>query len=182
MIVTITAKGYCLTKNQHYYGLKLHALTLRREGTIPFPESLMVTSAEDNDLTVFKQACGEHICYTLIFGDKMYSDFGYFNEERKRKQHIEMFTPVKAIKGQSEQERQHPKAYNDLFSTAVSKVRQSIKSFFNRMNEKTTIQRAQKVRSTKELLVHTMRKIAIVFVYLVFQILIRMSNYCFLDI
>ena len=30
-----------------------------------------------------------------------------------------MFTPVKAIKGQSEQKRQQQKAYNDLFSTAA---------------------------------------------------------------
>jgi hypothetical protein len=123
----------------------------------------MVTSAEDNDLTVFKQTWGDNICDTFIFGDKMYSDFEYFNEERKQKQHIEVFTPVKAIKGQSEQERQHRKACNDLFSAAVSKVRQPIDSFFNRMNEKTTIQRAQKVKSTKGLLLHTIGKIALTF-------------------
>ncbi len=164
----ITAKGYCSTKNQYYYGLKLHALTSRREGTIPFPESLMVTPAEDNDLTVFKQAWGDYISNTVIFGDKIYSDFEYFNADKKQKQNIEMFTPVKAVKGQSEQERQRQKAYNDLFSTAVSKVRQPIESFFNWLNEKTTIQRAQKVRSTKGLLVHTMGKIAIAFIYLIF--------------
>jgi hypothetical protein len=62
-----------------------------------------------------------------------------------------------------DQERQHRKAYNDLFSAAVSKVRQPIESFFNRMNEKTTIQRAQKGRFTKGLHLHTMGKIAIVF-------------------
>jgi hypothetical protein len=39
----------------YYYGLKLHALTLHREGTIPFPDSLMLTPAQDNDLTAFKQ-------------------------------------------------------------------------------------------------------------------------------
>ncbi len=33
-----------------------------------------------------------------------------------------MFTPVKAVKGQSEQERLRKKAYDDLFFTAVSKV------------------------------------------------------------
>lgn len=70
-----------------------------------------------------------------------------------------MLTPIKAVKGQSERERQSFRAYNDLFSTAVSKVRQPIESFFNRLNEKTTIQRAQKVRSTKGLLIHTMGKL-----------------------
>jgi len=164
----ITAKGYCSTKNMYCYGLKLHALTLRREETIPFPKSLMVTPAEDNDLTVFKQARGDYISDTVIFGDKIYANFEYFNDDKKQKRNIEMYTPVKAIKGQSEQEKQRQKAYNDLFSTAVSKIRQPIESFFNRLNEKTTIQRAQKVRSTKGLLVHTMGKIAIAFIYLIF--------------
>ena len=164
----ITSKGYCSTKNMYYQGLKLHALTWRREGKIPFPDSLMFTPAQDNDLAVFKQAWGDYISDTVIFGDKIYSDFEYFNDERKQKQNIEMFTPVKAVKGQSEQERQSSQAYNDLFSTAVSRVRQPIESFFNWLNEKTTIQRAQKVRSTKGLLIHTMGKIAIAFIYLIF--------------
>jgi hypothetical protein len=56
VVSKITSKGYCSTKNQFYYGLKLHVLTLHREGTIPFSASLMVTPAGDNDLTVFKQA------------------------------------------------------------------------------------------------------------------------------
>jgi hypothetical protein len=38
--VEITTKGYCSTKNMYYYGLKLHALTLRREGTNPLSEIL----------------------------------------------------------------------------------------------------------------------------------------------
>lgn len=79
-----------------------------------------------------------------------------------------MLTPVKAIKGQSEQEKQRNKAYNDLFSTAVSKVRQPIESFFNWLNELTNIQRAQKVRSSSGLLIHMMGKIDIAFIYLIF--------------
>ena len=42
---------------------------------------------------------------------------------KKQKQNIEMYIPVKAIKEKSEQGRQRQKAYNDLFSTAVSKIR-----------------------------------------------------------
>jgi hypothetical protein len=66
------------------------------------------------------------------------------------------------------QQRCKQKDYNDLFSTAVSKIRQPINSFFDWLNEKTTIQREHKVRSTKGLLVHTMGKIAIAFIYLIF--------------
>ena len=164
----ITNKGYCSTKNQYYYGLKLHALAFRRKGKLPFPESLIFTPAEENDLTVFKQAWGENINNRAIFGDKIYSDFEYFDNQKRQNQNIQMLTPVKGVKGQSEQEKQRNKAYNDLFSTAVSRVRQPIESFFNWLNEKTNIQSAQKVRSTPGLLIHTMGKIAIAFIYLIF--------------
>ena len=51
----IATKGYCSTKNMYYFGLKLHALAFRREGTIPFPEMILLSSAEENDLTVLKK-------------------------------------------------------------------------------------------------------------------------------
>lgn len=69
-----------------------------------------------------------------------------------------MLIPVKEIKAQSDEEKQRNKAYNDLFSTAVSKIRQPIESFFNWLNEKTKIQRANKVRLIFGLLVHSMDK------------------------
>lgn len=164
----IVNKGFCSTKNQFYYGLKLHALAFRRKGTIPFPESITFTAAEDNDLTVFKQHWGDVIYNRIIFGDKIYSDIEYFDENKRLNQTIQMMTPVKAVKGQSEQEKQRNRAFKDLFSKAVSKIRQPIESFFNWLNERTKIQRAQKVRSTSGLLVHTMGKIAIAFIYLIF--------------
>ncbi len=86
----------------------------------------------------------DYISDAIIFGDKIYSDFEYFNDDKKQKQHIEMYTPVKAIKRQSEQERQRQKAYNDLFSAAVSKIRQPIESFFNRLNEKNNYPKSAK--------------------------------------
>jgi hypothetical protein len=63
-----------------------------------------------------------------------------------------MLTPIKSVKGQTEQEKQRNKAYVDLFSSAVSPVREPIESLFNWLIEKTDIQRAGKVRSTKGLL------------------------------
>ena len=59
-----------------------------------------------------------------------------------------MFTPVKGIKGQSDEAKQRNKASNDSFSTTVFKIRQPIESFFNWLKEKTKIQRASKVKST----------------------------------
>ena len=65
------------------------------------------------------------------------------------------------IKGEPEVIRQREQAARDIFSQAVSKVRQPIESFFNWLNEKTEIQRASKVRATQGLLVHIFGKLAI---------------------
>ncbi|MDR3133451.1 MAG: hypothetical protein LBU42_05445 [Prevotellaceae bacterium] len=59
--------------------MKLHVLAFKRTGTIPFPESLMVTAAGAHDLSVFKQAWGDTIAQRRVFGDKIYVDAGYFN-------------------------------------------------------------------------------------------------------
>lgn len=165
--IEIATKGYCSTKNMYYFGLKLHTLAFRRKGTIPFPEMIILSSAEENDLTVLKREAADHLTGRDIFADKIYSDFPYW-ENKQEKQSVTMKTPVKAIKGESPTIAQREKANRDLFSTAVSKVRQPIESFFNWLNEKTNIQRAMKVRSTSGLLVHTMGKIAIAFIYLIF--------------
>ena len=77
-------------------------------------------------------------------------------------------TPVKAVKGECQEIENRDKASNDLYSAAVSQVRQPIESFFNWLIQKTDIQRASKVRSTKGLLVHLFGKIASAFINLIF--------------
>ncbi len=153
----ITSKGYCSTKNMYYYGMKLHMVGQRREGTLPFPEMITLTPASDNDLTVFKSECVPYLSGKTVLADKIYSDFSFFNENNP----VKVLTPHKEIKGEPEVLKQREKAARDLFSQAVSKVRQPIESFFNWLNEKTEIQRASKVRATKGLLVHTFGKLAI---------------------
>ncbi len=163
----ITSKGFCSTKNMYYFGMKLHALAFRREGTIPFPEKLTFTPAKENDLVVSKQLWGDTLCDRTIYADKAYADKEYY-EKAESNRKLKLYTPIKAVKGESEVIRQRDKAYNDLYSTAVSKIRQPIESFFNWLNEKTKIQRAMKVRSLSGLLIHTMGKIAIAFISLIF--------------
>ena len=162
----ITDKGYCSTKSMFYYGVKLHALAFRRDNKIPFPEEIQITPASVNDLTVFKQAWSmkENRCF---FGDKIYQNKEFFSDFEKEKNSV-MLTPVKAVKGECQEIRNRDKASNDLYSTAVSRVRQSIESFFNWLIQKTDIQRASKVRSTKGLLVHLFGKIASAFINLIF--------------
>ena len=55
-----------------------------------------------------------------------------------------------------------------LYIFHADKLARYIESFFNRLNEKTKIQEAQKVRATSGLIIHTMGKIAEAFIYLIF--------------
>ena len=163
----VVDKGYCSTKNMYYYGLKLHLLAFRRPGTIPFPEFIGITTASENDLTAFKNLFGDYICNRAVFGDKIFSDEPYF-KIKQSEQNIEMLTPIKLTKGEPEIIRQREKAFRDLYSAAVSTIRQPVESFFNWLNEKTKIQDAQKVRSSKGLDVHIFGKIAAAFMFLIF--------------
>ena len=78
----------------------------------------------------------------------------------------EMLTPVKAVKGMADVIKQRIKAANDLFSTAVSRVRQPVEAIFNWLIEKTDIQRASKVRSTKGLMIHAFGRLTAAFISL----------------
>lgn len=164
----ITSKGYCSTKNMYYFGIKLHAVAFRRKGTIPFPEMLILAATDENDSAVFKRECVGNLNNREIYADKIYSDIPFYKETKESKK-LKLFTPVKAIKGESPEITKREKAARDLFSTAVSKVRQPTESLFNWLNEKTNIQRAMKVRSTSGLLVHTMGKIAFALITLIFN-------------
>jgi len=164
--VEITDKGYCSTKSMFYYGLKLHALAFHGPKRLPFPEHVVITPASENDLNVFKQDWSG-ISNRTFYGDKIYNDTGFFKDLAINTNSV-MLTPVKGVKGQPEVIKQRDKAANDLFSTAVSTIRQPIESLFNWLIVKTDIQRASKVRSTKGLLVHVFGKIAAAFISLVF--------------
>jgi len=159
-------KGVCSSKGMYYHGLKLHALAFRRVDKLPFPERLLITPASFNDLSVFKEAWSD-IINRCFWGDKIYYNKGFFEQLGTEKNSI-MLTPVKAVKGQTDWEKQFNKAADDLFSKAVSKVRQPIESFFNWLIEKTDFQKASKVRSTRGLMVHVFGKIAAAFINLIF--------------
>ena len=164
----LTDKGFCPSKNLYYYGLKLHMLAFVRSGTMPFPNKIFFSSASQNDLTVAKeQNWFDNLIQTQLFADKAYGETDYF-ETRKQWIQLDLFTPVKAVKGTPEVIKQRELAANNLFSTAVSKVRQPIESLFNWLIEKTNIQNASKVRSTNGLLLHCFGKIALAAINWVF--------------
>ena len=162
----LTDKGYCSTKSLYYFGVKLHALAFRRDKTIPFPEEIQITPASVNDLTVFKEAWSTKT-NRCFFGDKIYINQDFFSDLEKEKNSI-MMTPVKGVKGECQENKNRDKAADDLFSVAVSRIRQPIESLFNWLIQKTDIQKASKVRSSKGLLVHIFGKIASAFINLIF--------------
>jgi hypothetical protein len=164
----MTDKGFCSTKGLYYYGLKLHMLAFRRSGTLPFPNKIHFSAASQNDLTVAKeQQWFDDLVDVELFADKAYCDEEYF-EPREQWIQLDLFTPVKAVKGTPEVIKQREAAANNLFSTAVSKVRQPIESLFNWLIEKTNIQNASKVRSTNGLLLHCFGKLALAAINFVF--------------
>lgn len=160
----IADKGYCPTKIGYYFGLKLHAIGFRRMGKLPYPEQILLTEASESDINVYKQTWSE-IPHRILFGDKGYMDID-FNQQKMKDYQLEMLTPVKAVKGMQEQEKQRNKAADDLFSTAVSRIRQPIESLFNWLIQKTSIQMASYVRSTKGLLVHAYGRLAAAYISL----------------
>lgn len=164
----IADKGYCSTKNQYYHGLKLHLVGYRRKGHLPFPYQIVLSSASENDLAVFKRECVPGIAGKTIFADKIYRDSPYWNGEREYRNNV-LLTPVKAVKGATEGEKQRNKAADDLYSSAVSSIREPVEAFYSWLIDKTNIQRAQKCRSTAGLLVHVLGKIAIAFIFLIFN-------------
>jgi len=160
----ITDKGYCSTKSMFYYGLKMHLLGFRRIGKLPHPEQILFTPASVSDTIVYKQAWSE-FNDRVFFGDKIYSDLD-FNKEMFKKQNSEMLTPIKEVKGMADQIKQRIKAADDLFSTAVSRIRQPIEALFNWLIVKADIQKANKVRSTNGLLIHAFGRLAAVYITL----------------
>ena len=75
--------------------------------------------------------------------------------ELKALNNVILINPIKKKKGQIFLD-----SADHLYSRAVSSIRQPIESFFNWIQEKTNIQVASKVRSTKGLLIHVFAKLA----------------------
>ena len=166
MATEITDKGYCSTKNMCYYGVKLHALGFRRLGKLPYPEQIVISKASENDLTIYKQNWAE-LENRIFFGDKIYQNEKFFKDV-KQNYNSEMLTPVKDSKGVTDTIKKFNKADDELYSKAVSTVRQPIEGFFNWLIEKSDIQNASKVRSAKGLNLYRFGRLADAFIGLIF--------------
>ena len=151
------AEGYCSSKDMHYYGAKLHVIGFRRVGTLPMPEYVHVTDASVHDLTAVRNTL-ETTRNRTFWGDRAYIDQS-LNSIMEQNSSV-MITPVKKRKGQSEWETQFSSAANTLFSSAVSRVRQPIESFFNWLEQKVSLQKASTVRSSAGLVTFIFARLA----------------------
>ena len=162
----LSDKSYCATKGVYYYGLKMHMVARKVEKTIPLMDFVSITPASENDLTAIKPVLSK-LKDKAVFADKAYADIP-LNEQLMKEQNTYIYTPVKLVKGQTQNQRQFKKAADDLFSTAVSRVRQPVESLFNWINEKTGLQNASKVRATHGLLIHIFGALATALLHYIF--------------
>jgi Transposase DDE domain len=155
----VADKGFCASKQSYYYGVKLHTIALRRTNQLPLPALLHLSRASQHDLSALREldpALGN--CF--LFGDKAYAD-----EETKAvlaRRGTHLVTPYK--RKRNEPETNAPA----LWSRFVSSVRQPLESLFGWLIQRTEIQNASYVRSTKGLLVHCYGKLAVACLLLTF--------------
>lgn len=138
----IANKGYFGSKNLYFYGVKLHVVAFSRPGTLPVPELAGLSPGSANDLTVLRETL------PVVSGGELVGDKAYVNRTLRaqmiKEQNLEIVTPIKKANGQT-----RLSAADRLYSELVSRIRQPIESLFGWIEEKTGIQAASKVRSTR---------------------------------
>jgi hypothetical protein len=156
----VADQGYCSTKRSYYYGVKLHAIALRRPQALPLPALLHLGPASQHDLQALRELSPDlGSCY--LFGDKAYAD-----EETKRVlagRGTHLLTPHKRRCNEPET------AAPALWSRFVSAVRQPLESLFGWLIQRTGIQHASQVRSTQGLFMHVYGKLAVACLLLTFN-------------
>lgn len=119
-------KGYCSTKGLHYFGVKLHLMTKHRENALPLPEYIGITPASTHDLTALRPIYNRN-----IIADKAYAD-QKLNQKLQNEHNSQIIALIKTKKGVPIALKEFDLAFNDLYSTAVSTIRQPVESFFMR--------------------------------------------------
>jgi hypothetical protein len=135
----ICDKGYCSSKKMYYYGVKVHAVAQKQNGTLPNLFAAWVTPASDADINSARDNL-DFIRDINLFADKAYVDKTWKADLASRG--VSLVTPAKRKRGQDELE-----PGEKLINSVISSVRQPVESFFNWLHEKTNIQHASKVRS-----------------------------------
>jgi hypothetical protein len=152
--------GFCAAKKTRFHGVRLHLIAQRRTGRLPLPHQAWLCAASHHDSQAFIQQ-QPVVPATALFGDLAYPTPEIV--AHLTAQQTKLIAPIKKPKGK--ELTLNEKYYNRL----VRRIRQSVESLFNWIQEKTQIQRASKVRSTDALLIHCWGKLAVAFFLLVFN-------------
>jgi hypothetical protein len=147
-------KGYCDSKKMWVYGVRLHTLGQSQHKTLPLRKLMQIAPASHHDRKVGEEMLSD-VLGIDVFADKAYIN-AQWEADIKRSNQLNLLSPIKLQKGQT-----YLASADSLFSTAVSKVRQPIESFFNWLQELTNIQFASKVRSTNGLISFIFSRIAL---------------------
>lgn len=151
--------GFCATKQIHYRGVKLHLIAARRSRRLPLPERCALTRASQHDLSALRELNPTLGGYGL-FADKAYADAATKAVLAAHGTHL--LTPYK--RRRNEPEMNVP----TLLNRFVSSMRQPLESLFGWMIQRTGLQNASRVRSTKVLLAHCYGKLAVACLLLTF--------------
>ena len=145
-------KGYCATRDFHYYGCKLHVIANVRPKTTPYPEYALLTEASVHDLEAVRELF-LNFKNRKIYADRAYADTKL--QELAKSNGTIILTPYKRKRGEKIID-----SADSLASKAISRVRQPIESLFNQIDQKVKLQNASKVRALKGLLTHIWGKIS----------------------
>lgn len=154
----LAGSGYCPSKKLYYYGMKIHLTAVKREGSLPIPDYLGVSGADEHGLNMLRRLVHE-LRDMEIYADKAYC--GSWIEFLFEQRDVKLFTPVKRKKGEP-----FSTLFKRVFSSMASRIRQPIESFFNWMERKSGIQNASRVRSSKGLLTHIFGRLVAIFMLL----------------
>ena len=151
----ICAKAYNASRDEWYYGVKLHAVVQNRYKRLPALQVALVSAANSHDLPNAKQAMerlGEW--KGALYGDKAYVD-AQWTQTLRDSNHLHLATPHRRTRGEID-----PFPGGNAAESFISSIRQKVEVFFNWLNATTGIQCASKVRSLKGLLSHVFGKLA----------------------
>jgi Transposase DDE domain len=157
----IADKGYCASKKLYYHGIKLHAIVNKGHHCLPRFKTCEFSKASEHDVQSLRRQIEDLEQYD-IYGDRAY--FYHHSETVCQEQRNVVWAVKPRTKGQ-------PALLTDerLCNTSISRMRQPIESWFNWLQERTQIEKASKVRSTKGLIVHALGRLSAALIALMFN-------------
>lgn len=157
----VADKGYCASRDEYYYGVKVHLVGPKRETSLPLIETAYMSSASTHDLVFFRENIAHLYCNVPFYADKAYIDSDTTGVIKERG--LTMIIPNKKERGIE------LNMFEKMDSADISKRRQPIESLISWISEKTGIQKASKVRSTKGLHIHVFGRLAAAVMIMIFN-------------